>query len=70
MLARIAVEDLLVYLAQRRAGIRTQLIDESFAHRAERLERVRLSATAELGQHELSSQAFVERMIVLLLPRR
>ena len=59
----IAVEDLLVHLAQCRARVRTQLFDESFAHRAEGLERVCLSATTELGQHQLPGQAFVERMV-------
>ena len=59
----IAVEDLLVHLAQRRAGVRAQLFDEPIPHHAEVLERVCLPPTTELGQHELSGQAFVERMV-------
>ena len=63
MLPGIPVEDLLMYLAQCRARVRAELLDESFTHRTKGLERVRLSATTELGQHELSGQAFVERMV-------
>ena len=61
-MSRIAVEDLLVHLAQCRARVCTKLLDESFSHRAIRLEGVCLSATTELGQHQLPGQAFVERM--------
>ena len=63
MVSGIAVEYQLVHLAQRRARICTQLLDESFAHRAECLERVGLSATTELGQHQLTGKPFVERMV-------
>ena len=52
-----------MHLTQGRAGVGAQLLDESFPHRAKRLERVSLSATTELGQHQLPGQAFVERMV-------
>ena len=63
MVSGIAVEDQLVHLAQRRARVGTQLLDESFAHRAECLERVGLSATTVLGQHQLTGKPLVERMV-------
>ena len=58
----LAVEDLLVHPAQRRAGIDAQLVDESFAHLPVGLEGVGLPAAAVLGEHQLPGQAFVERM--------
>ena len=48
--------------AQRRAGIDTQLVDESFTHLPVGLEGVGLPAAAVLGEHQLPGQAFVERM--------
>ena len=63
MLPGIPVEDLLMYLAQCRARVGAELLDESFTHRTKGFERVRLSATTELGQHQLPGQAFVERMV-------
>ena len=58
----IAVEDLLMRLAQCRTRVCAQLIDEPFAHHAECLERVGLSATTELGQHQLPGQPLVKWM--------
>ena len=58
--SRIAVEDLLVHDAQRRARIDAELVDEPFAHLSIGVESVGLPAAAVLGQHQLPCQALVE----------
>ena len=61
----IPIEDLLVHLPQCRAGVGTQLLDEPLTHRAIGLQRLGLPAAAELGNHQLPGQAFVQGVVVL-----
>ena len=56
----VTIEDPLVHLAQRGAGINAQLLDKPLTHQPIGLERPCLPAAAVLGEHQLSRQAFVQ----------
>jgi hypothetical protein len=62
-MSRVAIEDLLVHLTQGGPWVGAQLIDESFTHHTKGIQRVSLSAATELGEHQLTSQSFVEGMV-------
>lgn len=58
----VAGKNLLVHPVQRGAGIDTELVGKPLPHLPVGVQRIRLSATAVLGQHQLSGQALVERV--------
>ena len=55
-------QNLLMDLAQRRAGIDAEFVDEPFTHHAVGFQRLGLTAAAVLGEHHLGGKAFVKRM--------
>ena len=56
----IAVENPLVHLPQRRAGVDAEFIDKPFPHPAIGVECVGLAATSVLGEHQLARDALVK----------
>ena len=62
LLTAVPVEDQLVYRTQRLARIHTELVHQPFTRMSIRIEGVRLSTTAVLGEHQLPRQPLVERV--------
>ena len=60
---RVLLEDLLLELLQRRAGLESQPLDESLTRRLVRSERFGLPTRAVEGKHELSAKPLPQRVL-------